>query len=468
MKIVPNRYATDREPKLPPSLEQEMYELERQVFDLGKPVVHQVKQLMLQYPEYPEPGYLLATIYDLQGKKQQAFDLALDLHKRFPFAPELLALLGELYLNEEAYDEMEKLADFSLPFEKQFPNRKLVTVNEWYPYEEISIEWLLVNDELILAHTRIAQVMQTLELLPDAQQYYKELIELLEEFIEPDEYTPATQELLQILYKKSMGNQYRWPARLRHPETTIIQRELYLSDIPEVVNLLKLPGDELAADLRILLRDMYTNDLFYRSVAPEELQPELPIVGFLLLAELGMPGEIDEWLHFLRKPGNFIEWWMGDLLLEMGYLVSWKLGRNDLPRMEQALLEKYSHEWASNTLVTGLILTLQHEPSKKAEILAMFERVSRQLLDHDLDDGQGNLLAALLQFGVAENEASYIPMVKEAYGKNKIIQYVYGNTPEYFINESRYWTDPLEAVEYQRSLQPFDKLLEFLLTPVNL
>jgi hypothetical protein len=463
MKIVEDFYSSDYSPKLPPSLKLELEELEMQAFEYNQPVVHQLKSMMQLHPEFPEPGCLLVAIYDLQGKKKQSLDLLHYLNQTFKNTPAVLTTLGEYLIASEDLDEMEQLADFALPFEQQFPDRELVAIEEWLPYELISAEWLILNDEIMQGINRIKKIAATLEVMPRQWQDYKELIELIEEYIDPDEYDAPTHELLQILYRKSLGEQYISDYSFIHPELFLLQRALFSTDIHAVMNLLKLPRVSLLADLRLALQDLYQNDFYYRQYSPPEIQPDLPIAAFLLLAELEEPDALKDWLYFLHQPIAFIEFWMEDLLNELGYWISWKLGRNSLTEIEEALRDTYENSWSAVTLATGLIITYLHEEDKKQDILDIFERTCHYIIQADPDEGKQNLLATLLQFGMARDLTRFTPIVKEAYEKNRVNNWLYGSTPEKFIAEATYWSEPEQSVEYEQSLFPLEKIVEWLL-----
>jgi hypothetical protein len=243
-----------------------------------------------------------------------------------------------------------------------------------------------------------------------------------------------------------------------------LQRELFPEDIPALMQLLQLPRESLLPDLRSAIRDIYFNDFYYREFTPESIQPDLALAGFLLLAELEHPGDIDEWLRFLRKPAYLIEFWMGDFLLEMGHRVSWKLGRKELSIMENALKENFDHQWSAVSIAEGLILTSTHEPDKRPEILNIFERTILFILDSMPQRGTENLLPNLLEYGLAMDRERFTPLMMEAYNRKRIVTTIYAKTPEEMLEESTYWKDqPDLNIEYKRSLLSIEQLLTWWL-----
>jgi hypothetical protein len=464
MKIITDYFATDRSPLLPVSLKLQLDTLEEQVLNSNQPVVHKLKLIKSDYPGFPEPACTLARVYHYQGKSRQALDLLLPLNESYPRDPIVLTSLGEILLELEEFDMMEVLADFSLPFEQQFPHRLSAALEEWLPYEQLVAEWLFVNGEFQLGYDRFQKIIQVLETMPKEFQEYEELIELLDDYLEPEEYNAASHEMLHLLYKKLAGTQYYKLPSFRHPELSILQRELFREDIPALMQLLELPRESLVPDLRSAIREIYFNDFYYREFIPESIQPDLALAGFLLLAELEQEGDIEEWLSFLRKPADLIEFWMGDFLLEMAYLVSWKLGRKELSIMENALKENYAHEWSAISLAEGLILTSTHEPDKKPEILNIFERTIRFILDSKPQRGTENLLPNLLEYGLAMDRERFTPLMMEAYNRKRIVTAIYAKTPEEMLQESTYWSDkPEQNIEYKRSLLSLEELLQWWL-----
>jgi two-component SAPR family response regulator len=77
-----------------------------------------------------------------------------------------------------------------------------VALEEWLPYEQLVAEWLFVNGEFHLGYDRFRKIIQVLETMPKEFQEYEELIELIDDYLEPEEYDAATHEMLQLLYKK--------------------------------------------------------------------------------------------------------------------------------------------------------------------------------------------------------------------------------------------------------------------------
>ncbi|MBL7770794.1 MAG: hypothetical protein JNK20_17585 [Flavipsychrobacter sp.] len=464
MKIIFDYFATDRSTQLPVSLKLELDTLEEQVLTSNQPVVHKLKSLRSDYPDFPEPACTLARVYHYQGKSRQALDLLLPLNEYYPRDPIVLTSLGEILLELEEFDMMEVLADFSLPFEQQFPHRLSVALEEWLPYEQLVAEWLFVNGEFHLGYDRFRKIIQVLETMPKEFQEFEELIELIDDYLEPEEYDAATHEMLQLLYKKVAGHQYYKQPSFRHPELSILQRELFPEDIPALMQLLQLPRESLLPDLRSAIRDIYINDFYYREFTPESIQPDLALAGFLLLAELEQPGDIEEWISFLRKPADLIEFWMGDFLLEMGHRISWKLGRKDLRIMENALKENFDHQWSAISIAEGLILTSTHEPDKRPEILNIFERTILFILDSMPQRGTENLLPNLLEYGLAMDRERFTPLMMEAYNRMRIVTTIYAKTPEEMLEESTYWKDqPDLNIEYKRSLLSLEQLLTWWL-----
>ncbi len=75
-------------------------------------------------------------------------------------------------------------------------------------------------------------------------------------------------------FEKLAGTQYYKLPSFRHPELSILQRELFPEDIPALLQLLELPRKSLLPDLRSAIREIYFNDFYYREFIPESIQPE--------------------------------------------------------------------------------------------------------------------------------------------------------------------------------------------------
>ena len=486
MKLVTDLFDTDMPNRPPFSLFQELQDLEQDYLN-NKPVIHQLKQLIDQYPAIPDPACFLAKVYANQGKGLLSEQLLNDLRQRFPDSPLVLTTVATVCLNYDVFDELDRLGNLNLSFQQQFPARKLVEAKEWFHYEEVSLHWMLSNEDFEEAYERIQSILKLLEGVPYEPSYYYILWELLEEWVYPEDSTPAFRDLQELLQKKNMAGLYHPHPPFRHPETSILLRPLVQEDIPLLLQLLKLPKASLLPDLRQAIRDTYFNDAYYRETTEPEYSPDLALVGFTLLVALdtdpGIAGNPDrvgnadrvgnpaqasqdtsdslyDWLDFLHKPGDFIDFWLGDFLNEFCFLFSWKLGRNQLPQMEAALREPFRHEWAPVCLATGLVLTALKEPEKKTEVLDIFERTLVYWLNQPREENPEHLIATLLEYGVVTDENRFLPLLQQAWKEKRVDPKIYGASVEKFMEESAYFLEE-DSIEMSRSTMSLQEQLEF-------
>ncbi|KIC90802.1 hypothetical protein [Flavihumibacter sp. ZG627] len=468
MKLVTDLFDTDMPHRPAFSLYKELLNLERD-YRNNQPVIHQVKQLMVQYPGIPDPACLLAKVYADQGKEALFLNLLTDLRKRFPDSPLVLNTLATGCLQSNSFDELELMANLNLPFEAQFPNRKQVDLQEWFRYELASLHWMLANQDHDGAYQRILSILPKLEEVPHDPLLYAEIGELLEDLVEQDEATSVTRDLQEMLQKKSMAALYHPRPPFRHPETAILLRPMVKADIPLLLQLMELPKTSLLADLRQAIRDSYFNHAYYKETIAPDYFPDLVLVGFTVMVAVETdtppvsdtpPDSLHDWLDFLHKPADFIDFWLGDYLNEFCFLFAWKLGRNHLSLVETALREPFRHEWAPVSLATALILTALKEPQKKPEVLDILERTLIYWLNQPRQENPEHLLATLLEYGIINAYSRFLPLLEQARAEDRLDPKLYGSTMEAFIVESEYWVEE-DIQELGKSAMSLQDQLEY-------
>lgn len=132
------------------------------------------------------------------------------------------------------------------------------------------------------------------------------------------------------------------------------------------------------------------------------------------------------------------------------FVVGWQLGRDDLPRMETALLDEYKFDWASPNLATSLGQIALTHPEKTQEVLDIFYRV----LDQAMNKGFGNkdlspfLIDTILENACGFDLPRFLPMVDLAYANKWVDDEFYGSR-ETFLRELESREEMQEGFEYK-------------------
>lgn len=448
--VVKDGSPTDARYQLPPSLEEEYDKILEDIY-FGHPVVHKLKEFMQAYPAYPQAGNMLAAIYLSTGKLHQAWEVNETLLARFPDYPTAVLFKAKFLLDQDRLEELEAFVDLQKDFGEQFPGRHRVEFSELAEYESVAIEWLLANAENSLAFSRIDAMLRMMEEFRTEVPFCDRILEAIGVFLPEEEMPLKTMAVMENLARCQLGFGLR-PV-FHHQEINLLYQTLAEKDIPALMALLNLPRKTLLMDLRAAIRDGMRNFQFFRNYYENE-DMEMMILSFLLLAELREPGDLEEWLQFLNRKEEVVDWWLGDWLGQLMFVVGWQLGRDDLPRMAAALRRSYRFDWASPNLENSLMLVALHEPEKEKEVLDIFEKTLQWIIR---DKAKGVELSPYLADSILEHACvldmeRFRPLLDHAYEMGYIDKDFYGSK-EVFLREMDDRSELMQGFEFTTSLQ---------------
>ncbi|MFD2527725.1 tetratricopeptide repeat protein [Flavihumibacter stibioxidans] len=462
--VVKDGSPTDARYQLPPSLEEEYDEILEDIY-FGRPVVHKLKEFMLDHPAYPQAGNMLAAVYLSSGKLPQAWEVNEKLLDRFPDYPSAVLFKAKFLLDADRLEELEAFVDLQKDFGEQFPGRHRVEFSELAEYESVAIEWLLANAENSLAFSRINTILRMMEDFKTELPFCDRIFDAIDAFLPEEEMLPESRVILENLARCQLGLPLRPP--FHHPEINLLYQQLEEKDIPALMALLNLPRKTLLIDLRAAIRDGIRNFQFFHHYYENE-EIDLVILGFLLLAALREPGDLKEWLQFLDSEEELVDGWLGDWLGQLMFVVGWQLGRDDLPQMAAALRRSYRFDWASPNLVNSLLLVILHEPDKEKEVLDIWEDTLHWIIRDNAKgaDISPYLADTILEYACALDMERFRPLLDQAYARGDIDKDFYGSK-EVFLRDTRDRSELMQGFEFTTSVQSLEQWLQHIIKGFN-
>ncbi len=183
----------------------------------------------------------------------------------------------------------------------------------------------------------------------------------------------------------------------QHPEIKLLYGWGF--DIPPtaVKRILALPRESLIADLEMALQDAITRHAAYAALETEEAPLPLSLLSFpvhaaFLLAELGAQGSLGKLLRFLGNDPAIVHFWMGDHLAEDIWLPIFKLGKDNLERI-QKFVRNHDADVAARSAATYAVAQIAwHYSARRKEVFAWFESFFTYFRDHFTHDEEAALL----------------------------------------------------------------------------
>ncbi len=188
----------------------------------------------------------------------------------------------------------------------------------------------------------------------------------------------------------------------QHPEI----QHLYAwgFDIPTAVvkRILSLPVESLILDLELVLQDAddrYAAYLQREEAAKEPLPLSLisfPVHAIFLLAELKATNSLGKVCRFLGKNPEMVDYWLADHLSEDLWLALFKLGKDNLERL-QKFARNHDADWRARAAATAAVAQVAwHYSARRKEVFAWFEAFFGYYLEEFQDDDDALLLGATI------------------------------------------------------------------------
>ncbi len=183
----------------------------------------------------------------------------------------------------------------------------------------------------------------------------------------------------------------------QHPEISILYGWGFDIPVEAVKRLLALPRESLIADLELVLQDADQRYEAYVALDTEEKPLPLSLLSFpvhaaFLLAELGATGSLGKLLRFLGKEPEKVAFWMGEHLSEDLWLPIFKLGKDNLERVQKFVRNHDADSLARSAATYAVAQIAWHYSARRKEVFTWFESFFQYFLNNFQHDDEASLL----------------------------------------------------------------------------
>lgn len=217
---------------------------------------------------------------------------------------------------------------------------------------------------------------------------------------------------------------------LQHPEVYALFE--YGLDIPDSVlePILALPRHSLRADLEALIRLSIHTDI---ETLEEHEAPWFPFHAILLLAELRAEESLPLVLEVLRMPGDTLDYWFGDMVLEEFWGVIIWCGQHQIPMLMEFIKDtSVPDPFMRGLAITSLGQLVFHFPERRDEILKSLGELLAHFNEIETFEEPDYYPATEVTNTLADLEArEFLPAVQELYEKERVDELVRGDWEEY-------------------------------------
>lgn len=211
----------------------------------------------------------------------------------------------------------------------------------------------------------------------------------------------------------------------QHPEIKLLYGWGF--DIPAalVKRILALPAETLIPDLELMLEDAAVRYEAYAALDTEASPLPLSLTSFpvhaaFFLAELRATGSLGKLLRFLGKDPALVDFWMGDHLSEDLWLAIFKLGKDNLERVQKFVRNHDADTLARAAAVSAVAQVAWHYSARRKEVFAWFESCFNYFRDHFTHDDEAALLGEAVSEVSNLRAKDLLEVIQELYDEDLV------------------------------------------------
>ncbi len=399
---------SDNEFRVPPSLAKEIEEINTAIIE-GQPMVHQLKMLKKQYPQYPQIFDMLSFAYMEKEDYERAYQVNQEAYQLFPdYIFSRVNMMQEL-INKDDLENAVAIFNPASAIDQVFPKRKRIHNGEYigfqktralyYAKADLPEEFLdvvqsseeRIEDEIVLLQFR-SEIMEIIDLFN------------LEEYDIVSDYTQAVNDQLNQLLgitgdndldeDEFRSNEYDEFVQtdlapvFNHPEEIEPLYE-YGFDIPQaaIEKLLSLPQETLVADLCEVINDAVRRYEFYcMDTDEDEDTPFLfPWHAMNILRTVKEEKAVANLLYFLEQGMELNEFYLGDLNTEVLWQIFYPFCASNKAAMVSFLKQPNVYAFSKLPVMQAFTQNALHQPAYRQEASALLSELFSFFLENKED-----------------------------------------------------------------------------------
>ena len=401
---------------------------------IDKAFIRKIDKLCKENPNLPQLRNYLTVAYKEIGQYDKAVKINEELLKDFPnYLHARLNAANFCFYQGKPEEALEYLGN-NLDLKELYPERDEFHFSEVQSFYYTTVLYAIAKEDLVLAENRF--------------EFYKSLDEENPRIYELNNQIMNLRGMLRIKRREELNEVFGDFNGLPIPEIQDVQLPMFYHEeiwrlyevgfsnsIEKIQDLLLLPRKTLIEDLELVLQDAVSR---YNELSEEGW--DLKLHSFLLhtlflLREIHSEESLAKIKEVLSYDKEMIEFYFGDDLCEIVWLVLFDLGKNKLSELEEYLYRSEVHTFTKTEFAVALVQLAIHYPEKQPEIIQIFKRLFEFLLDDTIENRPidptflGLAISDLVYFSLDD----VVPLIKELFDRGYVDLDIMGDWKEFEV-----------------------------------
>lgn len=381
----------DKKYNITPEIEQILQDIYPDVKRAKPYIIKKLKKYCRRYPHVPHFKNYLGAAYENAGKNEEMLEVnrqIIQQHPEYLFGK--LSYAGIL-MKEGEPGKVPDILGEKMDLKALYPERSAFHLREVLGFFRICVQYYLAVDKPEHADPYL-EIMNEIgagepETKEASNRYTQYLLEgTARRMKEEDERRRSVESRS---YDKNEQTTEK-PA-FNHPEIEALYSNDMRVDHNVIRGILELPRTSLIEDLETVVEDSIRRFEYFRGLERqyERWKPEefsFVLHALFLLAELKAEESLPVLLRLFRQGEELLEFWFGDMLVQMGVEVICSLGRHQLAELQAFMKEKDNYTYARNAIHTAVTQLVLHNPTRRKEVTDWFDELFLFFLENAEDD----------------------------------------------------------------------------------
>lgn len=347
--------------------------------------VKSLEEAVEKYPLNQTLKNYLANAYKLSGDNDALLKIAhqtIEQHPDYFFGK---AVLAEIYLEEERFEEaaalMEKFSDISM----MYPDRKVFHVSEVKKFNILAAEYFALTDNKEQVEVRLKMLKKMLN-----EGEYRTMgnrIQMMS-LTAGIKRMQERQQAVKIIDGSFRGKETQTTEAPVFKNSLI--EELYHQDLMIgdgiITAILALPRASLIEDLEKVLADSINRYDYFLASDGEDKNLSFPTHAIMFLGELKSYESLPHILNLLKQGSEFADFWFGDVIGSILLRTLYQLGKEELGQIEDFMKEPDVFWICKNTVSNILKNIAELDASKRTEVSQVFENLLNFFWENQHDE----------------------------------------------------------------------------------
>jgi tetratricopeptide (TPR) repeat protein len=401
---------------------------------IDKALIRKIDKLSKEHPNLPQLRNYLTVAYKEIGQYDKAVKINEELMKDFPhYLHARLNAANFCFFKGQPEEALEYLGN-NLDIKEMYPERDEFHFSEVQSFYYTTVLYAIAKEDLALVENRF--------------EFYKSLdqenprIEKLENQILNLRYSLLVKrrENLKEVFGDFNGRpipeiQNVQLPKFHHQEIWRLYEVGFDNTVDSIKELLQLPRKTLVEDLELVLVDAVNRYVELSEEGWDIKKHTFLLHALFLLRELNSEESLSKIKEVLSFDKEMIEFYFGDDLCEIVWLVLFDLGKNQLSELEEYLYRSEVHTFTKTEFAAALVQLAIHYPEKKQEIIQILKRLFEYLLDDTIEKRPidpiflGIAISDLVYFSIDD----VVPLIKELFDKGYVDLDIMGDWKEFEV-----------------------------------